>query len=448
MTRIVRYGALVAAMWIATGRVEAAPAPALLTAEQVYKAGTITGGDLVLFTPAQTAGLKTPGPLVAFAPLQSGDELRVPVEVTADDTYEIGASQLCSPRFGGFRIGVDETWLPVPVSQRWRTLMMRNSRCGQVRLSRGRHVLRLRMPGGSPVHPITIESLRLTPASSRSFYIEAEHLPTVGCDPEPFRPRVGRRRLSGYNEFVFRAKGVGDAVTLQLPKPPAGATHLVVALVGGPDRGIARFGLNGHKHARVYDLYAPHRNHPVIDACVVRVATLPLGRVRRGPVKLSVVCAGRNEKSSGHVLGIDGVAYGVDRTFEAEWLVWSGPWSPHAVTISTRSGRASDRGYVIGDCRDPGKPLETRIELPWSGTFHLEVRLAHYPNQGKVHVGFDGTERRRVVDTYSKRPTWPKGWVRVGTVSLSRGAHTIRFWSRDSDRGRNRVRIDAIRFVP
>ena len=142
------------------------------------------------------------------------------------------------------------------------------------------------------------------------------------------------------------------------------------------------------------------------------------------------------------------MAYGADRTFEAEWLVWSDSWGPHAVTIGTQSGRASDRGYVAADCRDPAKPLETTIESPWTGLFHLEVRLARYPSQGKVQAGFDGTDLARVVDTYSRRPAWPKAWVRLGTVSLSPGEHTIRFWCRDRDAGRRRVRIDAVRFVP
>ena len=423
----------------------AGPEPSL-TATQIYESAEITGGDLVLFVPHEPESLRGKGPLAAFTPVSPTDRMQVALSVPHDDYYNVMITQISSPRFSNYVLWVDRFRIPDTIGIRWATVQLRGRQWAQVRLKRGRHVLRFSKAvganGEAVMHPLAIATIALQPGRLRSFFIEAERLSVVGADAEAFRPMLGGRVLSGYGELLLPAKGPGDAHTVELPRAPAKATHLVAALSVGPDRGIAELELDGAKPGTRVDTYGPAAYSPTV------LAVFGLDPSRSAPRRLRVACVGRNPKSSGHALGVDGVAFGVDRTIEAEWLTWLGPWGANRVPYSTGSGRVSDRGYIGGHCPDTAKALAVGLDLPWAGTFQLAVRLCRAPNQGKLQVQFDDRLFPKVVDTHHKRHQWPREWITFGTVTLKPGTHTLRVWCREPDASRRGVRIDAIRFTP
>ncbi|MHB9131840.1 MAG: carbohydrate-binding protein [Armatimonadota bacterium] len=412
-----------------------------LTAVQLAEIATVTGGDLLLFTPPEGMLNDVKGPLLSFAPLQASDELIIPITVPADDYYEITMRNLFNPRFTAYLLVVDGVYERDGVWLAMGPLQMRDRRWMRVHLTPGAHQLRFRKRKDYPVHPLVIESISLQAGSTRSYYLEAEKLPTVGCDPAPFRPALGGVNFSGLGEFRFPATGAGQTVTLELPPAPARATHLIAALVGGPDRGITELQLDGTTTSTV-------STFTTTNGMVSVVAVLPIAQPSTTPRRLTVKCTGKDATSSGFTLGIDGVAYGEDYTFEAEWLAWNGPWAAGKVPYSTNSGRASDRGYAALDCRDAAQPAETTLDLPWTGTFRLEVRMARNPDQGKCQFQFDNTLFTPVLDLYDQRASWPAEWVTLGEITLTPGKHTLRIWCRDQDAARRRIRLDAIRLVP
>ncbi|MHB9022957.1 MAG: hypothetical protein ACYC7E_02115 [Armatimonadota bacterium] len=419
--------------------------PQAYTASQLAETATIEGaGDLLLFSPREGQIAKATGPLLSFAPLSCADELRIPITVTQDGYYDILLRQVKNPRFGGYVLTIDEVRLPVAIYLRLKDITLYDRRWGQVRLRPGTHILRFRKTGNDyvPVHPLIIDRLWLQAGSAWSFYQEAEWLPVVNGDAECYRPALGERELSGYAEFIFPAKQPGEMVMLALPAVPAGATHLVVALVGGPGRGIASLELDNAKDASPISTYA------TTSGLVTRLAILPL----RGPAQaahtLTLRCAGKDARSTGATLGIDGVAYGVDYTIEAEWLLWQGPWAMGRVPYSTGSGRSCDRGYIGADCNDIAKPAETVLDLPWTGKYRLETRVARAADQGKLQVQFDANPLSPIIDTNEKRQRWPEEWIACCDVTLTPGKHSLRIWNRDTDPAHKRIRFDAFRFVP
>ena len=443
---IVWHGALVLLVAQASGRARAAQPNPTLTARQIYDTAELTGGDLVLFEPQDPAHLRGKGPLAAFTPVTAADQLRVAISVPSDDYYNVVVDQVCTPRSTGYLLWVDDFRIPNPVWLRWQTLQLRRRHWAQVRLRPGRHVLRFQKAvgdaGASLVHPLAMAAVTLEPGASRSFFVEAETLAVVDHDPEAFRPRLGRSTLSGYAELVFSARRPGDAIVVALPPAPERATHLVAALVPGPDRGVAGLELEGVSPAHRLDTFAPAPTGAAV------LATFPLDPAHDAPRRLKLACVGPAGRPGRHTLGLDGVAFGVEHTVEAEWLAWTGPWSPNAIPYSTRSGRVSDRGYVGARCQDTAKALVATLDLPWTGPFDLELRMCRAPNQGKVQCQFDGRLFPQRVDTYGKRHRWPDGWTTLGQVQLRPGAHTLRIWSREPDPSRRSVRIDAIRLVP
>lgn len=400
--------------------------------------------DLLLYVPPPGAPLAGAGPLLSFAPLSGSDELHIRIDVQQDGYYDILLHQVLNPRFGSYAFAVGENLLPAPISLRGPQPALANRRWGQVRLRPGRHVLRFRKRAEShvAVHPLAIARLWLEPGSASSYFEEAEWLPVAEGDAERYRPALGARELSGYAEFVFPAAGPGDSVTLLLPAVPEGATHLVVALVGGPARGDAWLELDGTVMAGPVSTYA------AAGGRVTRLATLPLNVSTPSTPALTLRCAGKHERSAGYTLGVDGVAYGIDHVFEAEWLVWQGPWSMGRVPFSTGSGRVGDRGYIGADCHDPGRPAETLLDVPWTGTFRLDVRVAQARDQGKLQVQFGAAPLSTVHETRAERMHWPEEWLACGTVELAPGVHSLRVWNRETDPARKRIRIDAFRFVP
>jgi len=397
-----------------------------MQAAEMARGAEITGGDLALFRPRGLAGHKDGDPLLAFSPVGVEDELRVPITVPAEDYYDIQINQVSGPQSGSYVLLVDGSRVPDPIGVRWPTVCVRARRWAQVRLTSARHVLRFRKHAESANHTLAIARITLKPGGRWSFFYEAERL-SAGL-----RPTFGSPHLSGYAELVFAAGRAGESLTLRLPEGPPDATHLAVALVGGPDRGIARFEVDGRAIGGQYDTSAKEKGR----VCVV--ATLPL----EAPAHALAV------KSAGGSIGIDGVAFGVAHTFEAEWLPWQGSWRPHPIPYSTGSGRASDQGYVGADCRDLADPLSATLDLPWEGRFLLQARIATAPGQGTFQFQFDDRILIPVIDTHAAKRRWPAEWATLGAVSLRRQKHVLRIWCRESDAARRRIRIDAIRFVP
>lgn len=401
----------------------------MLKAVEIARAAEITGGDLALLKPRGLAGHKDGDPLLAFSPVGSRDELRIPITVPAEDYYEIQTNQISGPQSGSYVLLVDESRVPDPIGLRWPTLCVRARRWAQVRLRPGQHVLRFRRHAGSPSSTLAIAYITLKPGRRWSFFSEAENLSGA------LRPTFGSPFLSGYAELVFAARKPNESLTLRLPEGPPDATHLTVALVGGPDRGIARFEIDGQAVGAQYDTHAEEKGR------VAAVATLPLDGARMPARTLKLNCAGGS-------IGIDGIAFGVEHTFEAEWLVWRGSWSPHAIPYSTESGRASDRGYIGADCRDLTDPLTATLDLPWTGPFLLQVRMARSPDQGKFQFQFGDRILPPVIDTHAAKRRWPPNWATLGAVTLKPGKHVLRISCREPNAARRRIRIDAIRFVP
>ncbi len=411
------------------------------TAEELAEVAVVSGGDLHLFTPPAT--LFPDGkakPLLSFAPVSAAEEMAVAIGVRDDDYYQVRAVQLQSPAFrGAYRLRVNDTPLRLPIYFGYSSLIPYNRIWGEVRLKPGRHTLRFSRDLESVPFPMVLESLWLIPGRERSWLTEAEWL-IPGAAGERLRPALGWRSLSGFGEMVFPAQGPGDTLSLPLPEAPAGTTHLAVVLVGGSDRGIAEVSAGGGTFSPPVDTYAP--------AGGLATKTLVFPAAPGAQMSLTVRCAGKQDRAGGYALGVDGVAFGIDHTYEAEWLVWRGPWAGGPVLRDTAAGRATDRGYLGLTCNDPTQPVEIDLPVPWTGRFRLEMRIAPDPSSGKLQAQFDETLLPEVFDANGEKYIWPQEWVQAGEVALASGDHRLRIWCRDKDPRRRVLRLEAIRFVP
>jgi len=440
-----RLGVLFGTLVLASLPADAAPAKPeviTLTAEQIEKTATLTRGDLVLYRPADPKAIQAPGPLLAFTPISSEDELRIPFTVKVDGYYNIQSQHIQAPQGDLYDCFVDGQPTGGRVGCRWGTVLVRRLHWGHMRLRPGEHVLQLRRSPTSRLHPLAIANITFTPGATRQFFAEAEWLPVVGRDADALRPPTGTRYLSGFGELRLPGDKPDDAVTLTLPAAPPTPTHLAVALVGGPDRGIAKLALDGRSIKGQHDTFAPKAGRPT------QLVIVPLDRRGKAPTRLTIASAGKNEKSSGSAIGIDGVAFGQEGVIEAEWMVWGPDWGPTPLPYATNSGRASDRGYIAGHAQAAAKPMTGTVHLPWTGSFKLQVRVCKASGQGKCQFQFDDRRFPRVIDFHAARHAWPKEWETLGTVNLKPGQHTLRVWWKDTDPKRRTIRLDAIRFVP
>lgn len=437
LVEVLLAAGLVAALMLSGSEVGA------FTAEELAQVAVVNGGDLHLFTPPAT--LFPDGqakPLLSFAPRSGADEMAIGVEVHEDDYYQLQAVQLQGPGFrGAYLIRVDGTALRQPIWFGWPSLVPYHRTWGEVRLPPGEHTLRFSFDGRAVeprLFPMVLERLWLVPGRERSWLTEAEWL-LPGPAGDRLRPALGWRSLSGYGEMVFPARQPGETLTVRLPQAPEGATHLVVVLTGGPDRGEAEVSLGGGAFTPPVDTYAAE------GGAAIKTLAFPIAAGAQPDLTLR--CAGKQTKASGYTLGMDGVAYGLGGVYEAEWLVWRGPWAGQPVLRDTGAGRATDRGYLGLTCSDPTKPVEMDLPLPWAGRFRVELRLARDPTAGKLQAQFDGTLFPQVFDTHGEKYTWPPEWVSLGEVTAASGEHQLRIWCRDEEPQRRVMRLEAVRLV-
>lgn len=418
-----------------------APGARAFTAEELREHAAISGGDLLVYTPpaGRWPGSETK-PLLAFAPRSAGDELAIALEVQEDGYYQVMANQLHAPHFkGAYRIQMDDTPFRLPIWSGWPQMLPRQRIWGEVRLRPGAHTLRITRDPEAAIFPLVLESIWLVPGRQNSWLTEAEWL-LPGAEGEGLRPTLGWRGLSGYGELVFPARGPGETLTLPLPEAPEGATHLVVVLTGGPERGIAEVQVGEGEFSPPVDTYA------ATGGAAQKALVFPATAGAAG--KLTLRCAGKAEAASGYALGVDGIAYGRDHVYEAEWLVWRGPWAGGPVLRDTGAQRASDRGYLGLTCNDPAQPVEIDLPVVRGGRYRLELRAAQDPSSGKLQAQLDDTLFPDLFDCHGERYIWPQEWRQVGEVELTPGEHRLRLWCRDEDPQRRVVRLDAIRLAP
>jgi hypothetical protein len=162
-------------------------------------------------------------------------------------------------------------------------------------------------PGGfDPYEPIPL-------AERTRYYIDNivyHQMPPGGIRDRDLMPKdrpgtLGDQGMGGYegewegdNQLWWRPGRVGETVTIRLPAPNDGKFKLSARMTTAKDYGIHQFSVNGKNVGEPVDLYTE-------SVRPTEVKALGVVELKKGDNDLVLTVTGKNEKSSGYLLGID-----------------------------------------------------------------------------------------------------------------------------------------------
>jgi hypothetical protein len=109
-------------------------------------------------------------------------------------------------------------------------------------------------------------------------------------------------KWSGARHLWWRARAAGEQVVLGLPAKKKGRYEVVTYLTKSWDYGTVRFSVNGRTAAGPFDLFSG-AERKCVPSGPISLGTFDL---REGQNRVKVEVTGKNEKSPGYYVGIDG----------------------------------------------------------------------------------------------------------------------------------------------
>lgn len=148
--------------------------------------------------------------------------------------------------------------------------------------------------------------LPLDPPVARRFdgVIEAEDLENLRATAGELGPQAMdayKGEWSGGQQLWWRPATAGEALAFDVVAPRTGEYEIVAYLTRAPDYGAVRFSLGGERELKQVDLYA---------AQVEPTGPVSLGRAKLlvGLNRVAIEVVGKNERSTGFLVGIDAIA--------------------------------------------------------------------------------------------------------------------------------------------
>lgn len=160
-----------------------------------------------------------------------------------------------------------------------------------------------------------VDSYKPLPLSERTgYYIDNtvyHTMPEGGIGDRNLMPRerpenLGGQGMGGFaggeweddHQLWWRPGKVGETVKLRLPAPADGKFKLSVRMTTARDYGIHQFAVNGKDVGKPIDLYT-------LEVQPTELLELGVVELKKGDNEMSLTVAGKNEKSSGYLAGID-----------------------------------------------------------------------------------------------------------------------------------------------
>ena len=177
---------------------------------------------------------------------------------------------------------------------------MRISEGGVGRLAPGDHTVSFAARGHSAESKggvLFVDCMRL----AHKGILEGEDLKVIDKTPARLLPQTLRQEGQHWSDDMqlwFLPGGPGEHFTLEVPVEQDGRYRVCVYMTKAVDYGIVQFRLDGQRIGEPFDGF---------DTKITRSPELDLGTLQltHGPHAFTVEVTGKNEKSQGHLAGLD-----------------------------------------------------------------------------------------------------------------------------------------------
>jgi hypothetical protein len=238
---------------------------------------------------------------VTFKPAGDNGTVRFGVKTTDESGYDVLAWVVAGPEGGKAQALVDgQVAADVFDTYAAKPELRKLAVGGVAKLAPGEHTIAFAVRGRSAAskgQTLFVDCLRLV----HQGILEAEDLPVLDKSPCRLLPQtlhVERYRWSDDMQLWFLPGDPNTSFTLEVPVAKTGRHRVCVFMTKAGDYGIVQFKLDGQRIGEPFDGF---------DTKITRSPELDLGTLQltHGAHAFAVEVTGKNEKSQGHLAGLD-----------------------------------------------------------------------------------------------------------------------------------------------